>query len=340
MTGSAFTASNQPAVTIDEISDPTLAQAGVELLDLDLVQFQSVPLRARRVTVRLEAASVLYHSINLRARSHTSVRAGWLAYVTFGPQASGAVNGLPVRPGLMLAASPSVEARFVVDAGWESITFLVPPQDISEHLAIRQREAGFRLPRGVEVLQADPERVRELYDWGKRLTDTAEQTPERFDENKREPGIVQVELLETLLATIGGAKDFEPRRRDRSLQTQSRIVRTAEEYALSHIADRIYVSDLCRASGVSERALESAFRDVLKLRPVAYLTRLRLHRVRQALLAAKPGSTTVSATALDWGFWHFGEFSGAYKDCFGELPSDTLRRNQRGNAAQTNRPSS
>jgi hypothetical protein len=32
--------------------------------------------------------------------------------------------------------------------------------------------------------------------------------------------------------------------------------------------------------------------------------------------------------ALDWGFWHFGDFSRAYKDCFGELPSDTLRRKQ------------
>jgi transcriptional regulator GlxA family with amidase domain len=59
---------------------------------------------------------------------------------------------------------------------------------------------------------------------------------------------------------------------------------------------------------------------------VAYLTRLRLHRVRQDLLDASPGSTTVSAKALDWGFWHFGEFSRAYKDCFGELPSETLRR--------------
>jgi transcriptional regulator GlxA family with amidase domain len=71
------------------------------------------------------------------------------------------------------------------------------------------------------------------------------------------------------------------------------------------------------------------------LRPVAYLTRLRLHRVRQALLAATPESTTVSATALDWGFWHFGEFSGAYRDCFGELPSDTLRRIPPAEAAPT-----
>ena len=43
-------------------------------------------------------------------------------------------------------------------------------------------------------------------------------------------------------------------------------------------------------------------------------------------LAALHGSKTVSAVAFDWGFWHFGEFSRAYKECFGELPSDTLRR--------------
>ena len=103
-------------------------------------------------------------------------------------------------------------------------------------------------------------------------------------------------------------------------------MKTAEDYALSRTGDHLYVSDLCRAAGVSERTLEYAFKEIMGLTPVAYLIRLRLHRVRQALLAATQGSTTVSAEALDWGFWHFGEFSRAYKDCFGELPSDTLRR--------------
>jgi len=37
-------------------------------------------------------------------------------------------------------------------------------------------------------------------------------------------------------------------------------------------------------------------------------------------------STTVTKESLRWGFWHFGDFSRAYKDCFGELPSNTLRR--------------
>jgi hypothetical protein len=37
-------------------------------------------------------------------------------------------------------------------------------------------------------------------------------------------------------------------------------------------------------------------------------------------------STTVSAEALKWGFRHVGEISRAYRNCFGELPSDSLRK--------------
>jgi len=42
---------------------------------------------------------------------------------------------------------------------------------------------------------------------------------------------------------------------------------------------------------------------------------------------AKLGSTTVTDVSTNWGFWHFGEFSRAYKNCFGEVPSKTLKTN-------------
>jgi AraC-like DNA-binding protein len=71
------------------------------------------------------------------------------------------------------------------------------------------------------------------------------------------------------------------------------------------------LSDLCSAAEVSERTLEGAFHEVMGLAPMAYLVRLRLHRAREALLGATQGSTTVSAEALNWGSWHFGEFSRA-----------------------------
>jgi AraC-like DNA-binding protein len=301
----------EPAVTVVEISDPTAAGAGIELIDQDVMQLRSMPLRARRVIVRLESAAVVFHSANLRVRTRTSVRKGLLGYVTFGPQAKGTANGLPVRPGLMLAAEPEAEARFVVDAGWESITFLLPPQDISAHLTARQRESEFRLPHGVETLQANAEKVRRLFSWGRRLVDIAARHPGLFNERKSERVAAHVELLETLLATLDVANDFEPDRSDRTRQVHSLIVKIAEEYALSRTDDPLYVSDLCRVAAVSERTLEYAFKEVMGSTPMTYLIRLRLHRVRQALLAGTQGSTTVSAEALNWGFWHFGEFSRA-----------------------------
>ena len=317
----------QPAVTVVEISDPAAANAGIELIDLDAVQLQATPFRARRVIVRLKTATVVFHATNVRVRTRTRVLTDLLAYVTFGPQASGTVNGISVRPGLMLAAESEAEAAFVTDAHWESLTFLLAPQEIRAHLIARQRAGTFRLPHGVEPLQVDAERVIRLFDWGKRLVDTATDQPSVFNEMRQERVAAQVELLENLLATLGGADDFEPNRFDRTRQTQSRIVKIAEEYALSKVGEPLYVTDLCRATGASERTLEYAFKEVMGLAPMTYLIRLRLHRVRQALLAATAESTTVSTEALNWGFWHFGEFSRAYKDCFGELPSDTLRRN-------------
>ena len=321
-----FVTSTPPAVTVIEINDLTAAMAGIELMQMDGVQLQPMPLQARRVIVRLDSTTVVFHSTNRRVRTRTSVREGLLAYVTYGAQAQGTMNGLPVRPGMMLAAEPGAEGSFVADAGWESVTLLVPLQDMATQLADRGRENEFRVPRGVEVLQADAEKVRGLFDWGKRLVDTAVHQPSLFNEHKQARNGAQVELFETLLTATGAARDFEPTRSERTLQAHSVIVKIAEDYSLSHAGDYLYVTDLCKAASVSERSLEYAFKQVLGLSPVAYLIRLRLHRVRQALLAGTQGTTTVSAEALNWGFWHFGEFSRAYKECFGELPSDTLRR--------------
>jgi AraC-like DNA-binding protein len=323
----SFIAGEQAAVSIVEISDPAVAGADVELIDQDVAQLQSMPLQARRVTIRLDAAAIIFLTTNLRVRTRTrSVRQDLLALVAFGPHAKGTVNGLTVRPGLILAAAPGAEARFVAEPGWESMTVLLSPQEIHAHLIARRREGEFRLPSGVEVLQADAARVRRLFRWGKRLVATAVRRPDLFNERREERDAAQVELLELLLAILDAATDFEPSRSDRSRQAQNRIVKIAEDYALSRAHDPLYVSDLCRVAGVSERTLQYAFKQVMGLTPTTYLTRVRLHRVRQALLAAPRGSTTISAEALKWGFWHFGEFSRAYKGCFGELPSDTVRR--------------
>ncbi len=317
---------DRPAVTVTEITDPTTANHGIELIDQDAVQLTSKPFRARRVVVCLEGGVVVYQSTNHRIRTRTKTQQGLLAYVTFSPRAKGTVNGLPIRPELLLAVEPETEVVFVTNAGHESISILLPPGDVRAHLIARRREQEFRMPRGVEALRVETTMVRRLFDWAIRLVRKAALQSSLFNGRKEARAAAQVEMVETLLSTLGAARDFEPTHADQVHQTQTFIVKAAEDYALSHTNDHVYVGDLCRAAATSERALEYAFKNVIGLTPVAYLTRLRLHRVRRALLAATHGSATVSALALDWGFWHFGDFARAYKDCFGELPSETLRR--------------
>jgi AraC family transcriptional regulator, ethanolamine operon transcriptional activator len=316
---------DQPRVSVVEIVDPTDASAGIELMDFTAVQLRSAPFRARRVVVQLEAFTVVFHATNLRLRTRTSVRKDLLAYATFGPRARGTVNGLQVRPGLLLAVEPGAEATFVTDSGWESIAFLLAPSEVRTHLTQRRRESEFRLPKGVETLQVSAEHCRGLFDWGKRLVDLAEGQPALFDDRGKRCA-AEAELLETLLAALSAADDLEPARGDRTRQAYSRIVKIVEDHTLAHAGDPLDVTELCRIAGVSERTLQNAFKEVMGLTPLAYLIRLRLNRVRQALTAGTPESTTVSAEALKCGFWHFGEFARAYKACFGESPSATLRR--------------
>lgn len=316
----------RPAVEVVEFTDPTIANAGIELIEQDAVLLESMPLRVRRTIVRVDDAAVVYHSANQRVRSITSVRREFLAYVVFGQQVKGTMNGFPVGPGVMLAAEPEAEARFVTEPGWQSITVMVRPQVFKEHLTARNSEGDFRAPCGVQTLKVDGGKVGELFGWGKRLTDTAARQPALFNDRPDVRMVAKVELFEMLIATLRGADDVDTTRSDRKRQDYSLMVKNVEDYALANIGDHLLVTDLCKVAAASERTLENAFKTILGITPVAYLTKIRLHRVRQALLAGSHGTTTVSAEALNWGFWHFGEFSRAYRQCFGELPSDTLRR--------------
>jgi len=249
-----------------------------------------------------------------------------IAYEFFGPRAKGSINGIPVRPGLVLAIAPEVELGFVVDEHWESLTLLLPPEFVRTQLAARQRDAPFLLPAEIEVLDVPSEAAQALFAWAKALAETAADQADFFNTSPESLQIVEVDLIEKLLAAVAQAESFAPAADERRLQRRSAIVERVERFALAQAGSghNLYVSDLCKAAGVSERTLEYAFREVMGMTPVAFLIQLRLHRVRQALVAAGPGSTLVSTVAMRWGFWHFGEFAQAYRRCFGELPSDTL----------------
>jgi AraC family ethanolamine operon transcriptional activator len=319
-----------PAVSVVHLTEPTAVGHGFELIAQDVMQLHSTPLSARRVVVRLGEATVVFHSTNLRVRTRSAAQEGLVGYVAFGPHTAGTVNGLPVRPDLLLAAAPGVQVGFVADPGWESVTILLPAAYLGAQLRSRKCDDACGVPSGAETLQSDPAAVQALFGWARRLVEAAERDPAAFDDSAERRSAAQAELVDVLVDALRATMPLDPGRRELAALEQSRIVKRAEEYALAHAGERLYVSDLCRAAAVSERALEYAFKNTMGLSPLSYVTRLRLHRARAALRAPAPSTGTVSAIALDWGFWHFGDFSRAYRDCFGEAPSQTLRRHRQG----------
>lgn len=59
---------------------------------------------------------------------------------------------------------------------------------------------------------------------------------------------------------------------------------------------------------------------------MAYLREVRLCRAHEALSAADRDATTVRAVAAGVGMLHPSRFAAAYREAFGDTPSDTLDR--------------
>lgn len=82
------------------------------------------------------------------------------------------------------------------------------------------------------------------------------------------------------------------------------------------------------------RTLEYGFRDIFDLAPADFLRMQRFHAARRKLMKAVSGSTTVANIAYETGFYHLGRFSGCYQELFHELPSRTLQRHSKEQAAK------
>jgi AraC-like DNA-binding protein len=130
---------------------------------------------------------------------------------------------------------------------------------------------------------------------------------------------LQVQLAEWVVRAYGA------RTERREFGAGRSTVDLAQAYLAEHCGDHVTLADLCQATGVSARTLQSAFLRYTDSTPMTYLQHMRLDRVRIALQLADPGSVTVATVAREWGFRHMGRFAGTYLQRFGEYPGETLR---------------
>ncbi len=314
----------EESVSVIDFNDPTVVGDSIELIEQDVVNLDREEFSARRVTVPFVDGCLIYYRTNSRLRTRTQVYEDYDSFTVLGPKAHSRLDGAVLHPYSMMTGLSGSIGEIVVERDYESVGILVPSNVIEKHLSVRGRTTDFAFPKGAHAWQPDVECAQKTFELGKRIVDAAVMTPEVFDRSHWARYGAQVEFIDSLLATIESCSEDKHIETDRKEKSYSQIVKTCEDFTLGLDGRRPYLSELCEVSHVSERTLQYAFRNIMGMSPFTYLIRLRLHRAHDELRKAKSESTSVTDVALNWGFWHFGEFSRAYKNCFGEVPSRTL----------------
>lgn len=147
-----------------------------------------------------------------------------------------------------------------------------------------------------------------------------------FDTEASEPpAAVLRELEQAVIVSFLAANDHPYSRTltDPPPGAAPRQVRLAEEFIEAHWREAITIEKLVEATGISARVLFRAFRQHRGCTPMEFAKQVRLQRARQML--STPGAS-VTAVAFACGFLSTGHFARAYREVFGELPSETIRR--------------
>ncbi|HEX2316975.1 MAG TPA: AraC family transcriptional regulator, partial [Thermomonospora sp.] len=129
-------------------------------------------------------------------------------------------------------------------------------------------------------------------------------------------------LMTQLLMTVPSR--LSPVLHSRPAHTRRSRIREVVAYVDAHPDHEITTADLAAMAGISARALQAGFREVVGMSPTAYLRTVRLDRVHAALVSGRPAHVT--EVAARWGFFHPGRFAHHYRERFGLLPSETARR--------------
>jgi AraC-like DNA-binding protein len=102
-------------------------------------------------------------------------------------------------------------------------------------------------------------------------------------------------------------------------------VRRAEEFIEANWNRPITIELLAKVTAVGARTLFRSFERGRGYAPMMFVKKIRLERARGSL--SKPdAATSVTGVAFSCGFSNLGHFARDYRNAFGELPSQTLKR--------------
>jgi AraC family ethanolamine operon transcriptional activator len=265
-------------------------------------------------------ADAVYCSVPLILRGETVADRVRLV-VPMNRTGSGQLNGEPLAPGTLLAFSGSAKVAGASEAPLQCGILSIAPSALERTATALGIET--HLP-GEGGFRAAP-----VIDPGRRLSRTFDLLSRAVNHHKRavltkgEADAIERAFLEIAVSSLAGDSGCSPSYQS-ARRTSAKIARTCEDYARKWRYQNVTLTDLCEASGVSERRVRSAFYQCYQMSPTAYLRVTALDGVRRELVQGPRLRGAVSRAATDWGFWHLSRFAAQYRALFGESPRHTL----------------
>jgi len=183
-----------------------------------------------------------------------------------------------------------------------------------EHYAIALTGKPFAELRNQERLLIDQNSYKDITNHLVRLLELF--NCHHFKCSDAQEKMFENQVLETILL---GARPRKKVDKQLSRLTQAK---KAENYIRDNLRNPLSISELCLATGTTERTLHLGFKERLGISPGAFIRIMRLNEIRQELRLSN-SNKSVTEVAVNWGFYHLGRFAEQYSQMFGELPSQT-----------------
>lgn len=125
---------------------------------------------------------------------------------------------------------------------------------------------------------------------------------------------------------IAGPKEMPQKRRRGRRTVRKQVIDQCQQLIEENWGNPPQMEQLTAATDTSERTIRRAFQDYYGVGLRTYLFRKQMQRVRRMLKVADPREMSVTQILFANGIWELGRFASRYRETFGELPSETLRR--------------
>jgi AraC family ethanolamine operon transcriptional activator len=312
--------SGEPSATLVRTHDAEIINDLYRTARIDWVQLQSGPFEGSLAILDLGALRVLREEFNLGWRRNGELRPGTaLISMSTAEQMHALWFGREVAYGDLGVTSSGVDVSAAGAGSGYSVMFdtakfreRFPPAGDGSNLVDLCH---------VSRLQYTPVYAGRIRSFIRGLFSMIEVAPQAI----MRPSMGRL-IERDLMPLLASALDGNPAE-GRSYQSRRvEAVRACEAHMAEHIDDIITLQDLSDATGMRPRSVANAFEAVTGLTPMSYLKAKRLSGVRRALQRPERKKLRIIDVAADWGFWHMGHFTAAYRLMYGETPSQTLQR--------------